>query len=38
MMGKYGLDLSGSGYGPISGSCEYGYELSDSINGGGLLD
>jgi hypothetical protein len=26
---EYGLDSSGSYYGPVVGSCEYGNELSD---------
>jgi hypothetical protein len=30
-MGWYGLKLSGSGQGPVEGSCEHGYELSGSI-------
>jgi hypothetical protein len=29
----YGTDLTSSGYGPLVGSCEYGYELW----GGGAL-
>lgn len=28
-----GLDESGSGYGPVAGSCEHGNEPSDSIKG-----
>jgi hypothetical protein len=27
----YGLDLTGSKYGPVQGSCEHGNKLSDSI-------
>jgi hypothetical protein len=27
-MGWYGLDLSGSGYGPVDGTCEHGNETS----------
>jgi len=27
-MGRHGLDLSGSGYGPVRGSCEHGKEPS----------
>jgi hypothetical protein len=30
-MGWYGLDRSGSGEGPVEGSCEYGDELSGSL-------
>jgi hypothetical protein len=30
-MGWYGLDSSGSRWGPVEGSCEYGNELSGSI-------
>jgi hypothetical protein len=30
-MGWYGLDRSGSGYGPVEGSCEHGSEPSGSI-------
>jgi hypothetical protein len=30
-MGCYGLDRSGSVYGPVEGSCEYGNESSGSI-------
>jgi hypothetical protein len=30
----YGLDLSGSGYGPVEGSCEHGNELSGSMSEG----
>jgi hypothetical protein len=31
-MGWYGLDPSGSGYGPVEGSFEHGSEHSGSIN------
>jgi hypothetical protein len=31
-MGWYGLDRSGSGYGPVEGSCEHGDEPSGSLN------
>jgi hypothetical protein len=31
-------DASGSGYGPVEGSCEHGNKLSDSIKGGKFLD
>jgi hypothetical protein len=31
-MGRYGLHPSGSGYGPVEGSCEHGNETSSSIN------
>jgi hypothetical protein len=30
-MGWYGLNQSGSGYGPMEGSCEHGNEPSGSI-------
>jgi hypothetical protein len=30
-MGWYGLDTSGSGYGPVEVSCEHGNEPSGSI-------
>ena len=30
-MWGYGLDLAGSGYGQVSGCCEFGNELSGSI-------
>jgi hypothetical protein len=30
-MGWYGLDRSGSGKGPVKGSCEHGNESSGSI-------
>jgi hypothetical protein len=30
-MGWYGLDLSGSGQGPVDGSCDHGNERSASI-------
>jgi hypothetical protein len=30
-MGWYGLDSSGSGYGPVVGSCEHGNGPSGSI-------
>jgi hypothetical protein len=30
-MGWYGLDRSGSGWGPVEGSCEHGNEPSGSI-------
>jgi hypothetical protein len=30
-MGWYGLDQSGSGLGPVEGSCEYGNEPLGSI-------
>jgi hypothetical protein len=35
---RCGLDLSGSGYEPVAGSCEYGNEPSGSIKGRGFLD
>jgi hypothetical protein len=31
------MDSSGSGYGPVAGSCEHGYEPSGSIKGGGFV-
>jgi hypothetical protein len=31
VQGRYGLNLSGSGEGPVEGSCEHGNELSVSI-------
>jgi hypothetical protein len=34
MMGECGLDSSGSGYGPVAGSCENGNEPWGSIKGG----
>jgi hypothetical protein len=33
-LGRCGLHSSGSGQGPVAGSCEYGNELSGSIKGG----
>jgi len=33
-----GLDSSGSGQGPVAGSCEHGNEPSDSIKGWEFLD
>jgi hypothetical protein len=33
--GRYGLDTSGSGYGPVAGFGEHGSESSDSLKGGG---
>jgi hypothetical protein len=30
-MGWYGLDRTGSGYGPVEGSCEHGDEPSGSL-------
>jgi hypothetical protein len=37
-VGRYGLNSSGSGNGPVSGFCEQGNEPSGSINGGEFLD
>jgi hypothetical protein len=37
-MGRYGLDSSGSGQGPVVRSCEHSNESSDSIKGGELLN
>jgi hypothetical protein len=33
VVGMRELDLSGSGYGSVAGSCEHGNELSRSIKG-----
>jgi hypothetical protein len=37
MVGGSGLDLCGSGNGPVARFCEYGNERSCPIKGGGLL-
>jgi hypothetical protein len=37
-VGRRGLDSSGSGYGPVAGSCEHGNEPSGSIKVGEFLD
>ena len=37
-MWGYGLDRSGSGYGQVTGTCEYGNEPSASIKCGEFLD
>jgi hypothetical protein len=37
-VGRYGLDVSGSGQGPVAGSCEPDNENSGSIKGGEFLD
>jgi hypothetical protein len=37
-VGWCGLDSSGSGHGPMVGSCEHGNELPSSIKGGEFLD
>jgi hypothetical protein len=37
-MGWYGLDLFGSGYGPLEGSCEYGHKPSGSRKCWGVLE
>jgi hypothetical protein len=37
-VGRCGLDASGSGYGPVAGSCKHGNEPSGSIKGGEFLD
>ena len=34
MKGFWGLDGVGSGYGQLAGACEYGDDLSGSINCG----
>jgi hypothetical protein len=36
-MGLWGLDGAGSGKGQVAGTCEYGNELSGSINTGNFL-
>jgi hypothetical protein len=33
MVGRHGLDSSGSGQGPVAGSCEHSNEPSGSIKG-----
>jgi hypothetical protein len=35
---RCGLDESGLGYGPVTGSCEHGNEPSGPIKGGEFLD
>jgi hypothetical protein len=35
--GWWGLDGAGSGQGHVAGTCEYGNELSGSINAGNFL-
>jgi hypothetical protein len=37
-VGRCGLDASGSGYGPVAGSCGHGNKHSDSIKGGESVD
>jgi hypothetical protein len=37
-MWGYGLDRSGTGYGQVAGTCEYGNELSGSVKCGDFLD
>jgi hypothetical protein len=37
-VGRCGLDSSGSGWGPVAGSCEYGNGPSGSIKYGEFLD
>jgi hypothetical protein len=37
-LGGYGLDSSGSGKGPVAGSCEHGNESSGPINCREFLD
>jgi hypothetical protein len=37
-VGRCGLDSSGSGWGPVAGSCEEGNEPSGSIEGGEFLE
>jgi hypothetical protein len=36
--GGHGLDLSGSAYGQVAGTCDYGNEPSGSIKYGEFLD
>jgi hypothetical protein len=36
--GRCGLDSSGSGYGPVAGSCEHSNELTGSIKDGKFRD
>ena len=36
-MRGYGLDLAGSGWGQVAGSCDCGNEPSGSINAGNFL-
>jgi hypothetical protein len=38
MVGSCGMDSSGSGSGPVTGSCEHGNEPPISITGRGFLD
>jgi len=38
MVGRCGLDASGSGQGPVVGCCEHGNETSGSVKGGEFLD
>jgi hypothetical protein len=37
-MGRYGLDSSGSGWGPVAGCCEHDNEPSGSMKGDGVVD
>jgi hypothetical protein len=37
-VGSCGLDASGSGKGPVAGSCSYGNEHLGSVKGGRILD
>jgi len=37
-VGMCGLDVSGSGQGPVAGPCEHGNELSGSIPYGEFLE
>jgi hypothetical protein len=37
-VGRCGLDSSGSGSGPLAGSCEHGNEASVSIKGGEFVE
>jgi len=38
MLGRCGLDASGSGYGPMAGSCVHGTKPWGSMKGGEFLD
>jgi hypothetical protein len=38
IVGRYGLDTSGPGKGPVVGCCEHGNEHSGSIKGEEFLD
>jgi hypothetical protein len=38
MLGRGGLDASGSGWGPVADCCEHGNEPSGSMKGGEFFD